>query len=263
MDIETHSWVLWVGVIAVVFHVMEEYAFGWVAWANEKVGPRFDVTFTETDFLLGGVGMIFIALAGAAIGWWAPAVSLAVPAVFVLNAIFFHMIPSARDERLSPGTLSAVFIYLPVAAWMFWAAGTDDQLNFGTFVLAFVIGAAIIAFPIALIVLRDRFHWEAQTVSAAASSTAAATSDDGVSRPEEAKFEETPSEQVEEQIEELPVETDEGSATTVLVSDPELPGDEPTRVDPAPAGDEPTQLDAAPADPDGPGEDETTELRRH
>ena len=56
-----------------------------------------------------------MALAGAAIGWWAPAVSLAIPAFFVLNAVFVHMMPSARDERLTQGTISAVVIYLPVS----------------------------------------------------------------------------------------------------------------------------------------------------
>jgi len=250
---DSHSWVLWVGVIAVVLHVMEEYAFGWVAWANEKVAPRFGVTIRETDFMLGSVGLVFIALAGAAIGWWAPAVSLAVPALFVLNAVFMHMLPSARDERLTPGTLSAVFIYLPVAAWMFWAAGTDDRLNFGTFVLAFVLGAVIMAYPIAMLVLRDRFGWEAQTARAAAE--AEATGED--SREEEVPpFEATPTAQVDEQVEDQVMEADEGSATTVLIAD-QAPSDDPDDTAIALSEDAATELDVP-----GPSEDETTELRR-
>lgn len=161
MEIDTHSWVLWVGVIAVVLHVMEEYTFGWVAWANEELGSRLGVEVKETDFMLASLGLVFIALAGAAIGWWAPALSLAVPALFVINAVFFHMLPSARADRVTPGTFSAVVIYLPVAAWMFWAAGTDGRLNFGTFVLAFVIAAAILAYPILLLWLKDRIGWQA------------------------------------------------------------------------------------------------------
>src|SRR5690554_2988352 len=97
---DMHSWVLWVGVIAVVLHALEEHALGWVAWANEELGPRLGVEFSETDFLLTNVGLLFIALTGAAIGWWGPAVSLAVPALFVINAIFFHMLPTARSERI-------------------------------------------------------------------------------------------------------------------------------------------------------------------
>ncbi|MGK2933145.1 MAG: hypothetical protein ACSLFD_10340, partial [Solirubrobacterales bacterium] len=86
MEIDSHSWVLWVGVIAVALHVIEEYSEGWVTWANFEVGPRFGITVTEKDFFLGSLGLIFIALAGAAIGWWAPVISLAIPALFVLNA---------------------------------------------------------------------------------------------------------------------------------------------------------------------------------
>lgn len=168
MEFDSHSWVLWVGVIAAVIHVLEEHALGWVSWANHEIGPRFGITFTETDFLLTNVALVFIALAGAAIGWWAPAISLAVPALFIINALFFHMLPSARAERLTPGTISAVFIYLPVAAWMFWAAGDDGHLNFGTFVLSFILGAVFMAWPIAVLYLKGRIGWDEEYVAIAA-----------------------------------------------------------------------------------------------
>ena len=156
---DTHSWVLWLGIIAVGLHVMEEYAEGWLVWANRQVGPRFGVTFTQADFFFAAFLLIFYALAGAAIGWWAPAVSLAVPALFVVNAVFLHMIPSARGDRLTPGTLSAVFVYLPVAAWMFWAAAEDGVLDFGTVVLAFVLGTALMYYPLAVAVLATKVGW--------------------------------------------------------------------------------------------------------
>ncbi|MBK5232498.1 MAG: HXXEE domain-containing protein [Thermoleophilia bacterium] len=167
MDIDSHSWVLWVGVIAAALHVIEEYSEGWIAWANFEIGPRLGITFTEGDFFVTNAALIFIALAGAAIGWWAPAVSLAVPALFVINAVFFHMLPSARGDRLTPGTLSAVFIYLPVAAWMFWAASEDGRLDFATFVGAFIIGAAIMAYPLVVLVLKTKIGWDEATVTAA------------------------------------------------------------------------------------------------
>jgi hypothetical protein len=159
---DTHSWVLWVGIVAIGLHVMEEYAEGWLAWANEQVGPRFGVTFTQADFFFAAFLLIFYALAAAAIGWWAPAVSLAIPALFVVNAIFLHMLPSLRGDRLTPGTLSAVFIYLPVAAWMFWAAGEDGVLNPGTVVLAFFLGTALMTYPLAVAVLARKIGWQEQ-----------------------------------------------------------------------------------------------------
>jgi|GEM_PF-915996 len=168
MEFDSHSWVLWVGVIATVLHVLEEHAMGWVSWANHEIGPRLGIEFTETDFMLTNVALVFIALAGAAIGWWAPAISLAVPALFIINAVVFHMLPSARAERLTPGTISAVFIYLPVAAWIFWAAGDDGHLNFGTFLLSFIIGAALMAWPIAVLYLKGRIGWDDEYVAVAA-----------------------------------------------------------------------------------------------
>jgi hypothetical protein len=139
---------------------MEEYAEGWLVWANEQVGPRFGVTFTPVDFFFTAFLLIFYALAGAAIGWWAPAVSLAVPALFVVNTVFLHMLPSARSDRLTPGTLSAIFIYLPVAAAMFWAAAEDGYLNFGTIVLAFILGTALMYYPLAVAILARRIGWQ-------------------------------------------------------------------------------------------------------
>ena len=169
---DAHSWVLWLGVIAVGLHVMEEYVEGWTAWANRQVGPRFGVTFTQVDFLFAAFLLVFYALAAAAIGWWAPAVSLAVPALFIVNAIFLHMIPSARGDRLTPGTLSAVFIYLPVAAWMFWAAAEDGVLDFGTVVLAFVLGTALMLYPLAVAVLATKIGWQEDEASGSARSQA-------------------------------------------------------------------------------------------
>ena len=162
---DTHSWVLWVGVIAAGLHVFEEYAEGWVRWVNEDMGARFGIHVTETEFFLISALLVFSALAAAAIGWWAPALSLAIPALFIINAVFFHMLPTARGGRLTPGTLSAVFIYLPVAAWMYAAAADDDVLSFGTVVLSFILGAVLMAYPLAVIFARERIGWGAESAA--------------------------------------------------------------------------------------------------
>jgi hypothetical protein len=226
---DSHSWVLWVGIVAIGLHVMEEYAQGWLAWANQQVGPRFGIRFTETDFFFTAFLLIFYALAGAAIGWWAPAVSLAIPALFVVNAIFLHMLPSLRADRLTPGTLTAVVIYLPVAAWMFWAAAEDDVLSIGTVVLAFVLGTALMYYPLAVAVLAKRTGWQEDAGSAAERSTG----EDAPGAPdptppetsgEAERRDPTPDEEPVIEVEERVVETQ----TIVLDPDPE---DETTVLD--------------------------------
>ena len=162
---DSQSWILWVGVIAVALHAFEQYIFGWVNWANHELGPRFGASFRESDFLIANLGLIFIALAGAAIGWWAPAISLALAGFFIITAVFGHMIPSARAERLTPGTITAVFIYLPVGAAMYWAAGDDKVLTFGAFLLSLIFGAFLIAFPLLILNLKDRLGWDEQYVA--------------------------------------------------------------------------------------------------
>lgn len=232
---DTHSWVLWLGIIAVGLHVMEEYAEGWLVWANRQVGPRFGVTFSQADFFFAAFLLVFYALAGAAIGWWAPAVSLAVPALFIVNAVFLHMLPSVRGDRMTPGTLSAVFIYLPVAAWMFWAAAEDGVLDFGTIVLAFVLGTALMYYPLAVAVLARKIGWQegdeaeaAEPEAVAATVVAeAASSISGDEETVEKAEREEPVIEVEEQVVEtqtIIIEPDpEDDDTTVLDRDPEDP----------------------------------------
>ena len=233
---DTHSWVLWVGIVAIGLHVMEEYAEGWLVWANRQVGPRFGIGFTQADFFFTAFLLIFYALAGAAIGWWAPAVSLAIPALFVVNAVFLHMIPSLRSDRLTPGTLSAVFIYLPTAAWMFWAAAEDDVLSLGTVVLAFLLGTALMYYPLAVAVLAKKVGWQEEPAEPPGSTAEAAGSGAGrkAETPEPAEplaaEPEKPVIEVEEQV----IET----RTIVIEPDPE---DDDTRV-----------LDRDPEDPPGP-----------
>lgn len=226
---DTHSWVLWVGIIAIGLHVMEEYAEGWLVWANQQVGPRFGISFTQADFFFTAFLLIFYALAAAAIGWWAPAVSLAVPALFVVNAVFLHMVPSARSDRLTPGTLSAVFVYLPVAAWMFWAAAEDDVLSFSTLVLAFLLGTALMYYPLAVAILAKKIGWpgEEEAVGppqpAAEPNDPSATHAAGTSEPAT----DEPVIEVQEQVietETIVIETDrDDDDTRILGLDPEEP----------------------------------------
>ena len=254
---DTHSWVLWLGIIAVGLHVMEEYAEGWINWANQQVGPRFGITFTQADFFFAAFLLVFYALAGAAIGWWAPAVSLAVPALFIVNAVFLHMIPSARGDRLTPGTLSAVFIYLPVAAWMFWAAAEDGVLDLGTILLAFVLGTALMYYPLAVAVLARKIGWQeadasqtaepettegSEAVAAAVVADAAPeVSGDG----DEVEGEADEAEPVGDGPE--PVEADE----PVIEVEEQVVETQTIVIEPDPDDDDTTVLDRDPGDPSG------------
>ncbi len=150
----THEWVLWVAVAAAFVHALEEHMLDWLRWAREALG--FELTWA--DFYVVNAGVVVLAAAGAMIGWRSPELSLAVPALFAVNAIFFHVLPTIVQRRFSPGVFTAVVVYLPVAAWAYWAADRDGVLDLRAVLVSAAGGVLLMAFPVALIKLR-RAPW--------------------------------------------------------------------------------------------------------
>jgi Protein of unknown function with HXXEE motif len=64
-------------------------------------------------------------ISAAAVGWRAPAFALAFPAVCLINAVFFYLVPTIQARRPNPGIFSARLLYLPIGIWAYLAAGSD------------------------------------------------------------------------------------------------------------------------------------------
>jgi hypothetical protein len=145
-----HEFVLWVVVLAAAVHVLEEYLLDWLTWANDTLGSRLGFHLTWPDFYMTNAALVVVAIAAAGIGWSSPEVSLAVPALFVVNAVGFHILPTVVGRRFSPGTISAVLVYLPVAAWAYWAADADGVLTTRAVVVSALGGVLLMAYPVIL-----------------------------------------------------------------------------------------------------------------
>jgi hypothetical protein len=154
-----HDWVLCIRVAASALPVVEEHALGWLGWAADTFGRRLGVVPTWMDFWPTNGFLIVIGIAAAAVGWRAPAFSLALPAGLLINAIFFHVLPSVAARRPNPGLFTAVTLYLPLGVWSFVAASDDGMLDAGTAVLSVAIGAAAMASVIGILVLKKRFRY--------------------------------------------------------------------------------------------------------
>ena len=148
----THEYVLWVVVIACTLHVVEETMLDFVGMVA-KVSP-FKITLS--DFYVVNAAMIVGAVAGAEIGWKVPAISLIIPALIVINAVFFHIGGTLVLRKFSPGLITSVLVYLPVAAWVYFAAASDGVLSTSALVLSTLGGIATQAFPIGLMAFRSR-----------------------------------------------------------------------------------------------------------
>jgi hypothetical protein len=100
---------------------MEEYVTGWQAWALRTLG----IAMPAPRFLVANTVLFVAALFLAGIGWRLPALSLTIPAATLVNAVFFHILPTVVQHRVSPGVYTATLLYLPFSSWAFVGAWRD------------------------------------------------------------------------------------------------------------------------------------------
>jgi hypothetical protein len=148
----THEVWLWIALAAYGIHVLEEFMFDWKNWANRVLGLPVDWPgFYVTNALVVVLGVV-----AAEVGWRLPGVSLAFAALMLINGLFFHVVPFAVTRKFSPGLITAVILFFPLGGWLFYAAHLDGVLDAGAVVMAFVLGAALMATPVAMLKVRDK-----------------------------------------------------------------------------------------------------------
>jgi hypothetical protein len=154
-----HDWVLWILVTASALHVVEERGLGWQGWAARTLAPRIGIAPSWLDFWATNGLLVLFGISASAIGWRAPGFSLAYPACCLVNAIFFHLLPSITARRPNPGLFTAVVLYLPVGVWAYVAAGDDGVLSAATGIGSVALGAAAMASVLVLLKLQPRFRY--------------------------------------------------------------------------------------------------------
>ena len=132
----TSEWTLWVVAVSCALHVAEEYFTGWQPWARETLG----IVMPTARFLFMNVILVVAAVVLASIGWKRPTLSLIIPAATLVNAIFFHILPTIVQGRISPGVYTAVMLYLPFSTWAFIGARRDGVPR-RAMAVALVVGA--------------------------------------------------------------------------------------------------------------------------
>jgi hypothetical protein len=138
---------------------VEEHALGWQGWAAGVLGRRFGIAPTWTDFWATNGLLIVFGISAAVVGWQAPGFALAFPALCLINALFFHVVPSLTADRPNPGLFTAVLLYLPIGIWAYIAAGDDGVLSAWTFLLSFLLGAVAMAAAVGVLMLGRRFRY--------------------------------------------------------------------------------------------------------
>jgi hypothetical protein len=147
-----HEIWLWVATAAYGLHALEEFMLDWKDWANNVLKLPVDWPI----FYVVNALVVVLGIIAAEIGWGLPAVSLAFPALMLINAVFFHILPFVAKKKFSPGLISAVILFLPIGTWLFYGAEEDGVLSTMTVVGAFVLGAGLMAYPIILLKVKDK-----------------------------------------------------------------------------------------------------------
>jgi Protein of unknown function with HXXEE motif len=117
----TSEWTLWVVAVSCALHPTEEYLAGWQEWARQTLG----IVVPTTRFLAANAILVVAALLLARVGWRRPALSLVIPSATLVNAVFFHILPTIVQSRVSPGVYTATLLYVPFSSWALVGAARD------------------------------------------------------------------------------------------------------------------------------------------
>lgn len=146
-----HTYILWIATFCYALHIVEEYTFDWKGWALSVL--KLPVTWTHFAIVNGVV--IVLGISCASVGWDFPAYALSLPALMLINASFFHVLPFLLTKgRFSPGLGTAIILFYPVSIWAYYGAYLDGVLSFSTLLISILLGAVLMASPIIMLKLR-------------------------------------------------------------------------------------------------------------
>ena len=144
---------LWLATAAYAVHILEEFQLDWRNWARSVV--RLPVEWP--DFYVVNSIVIVLGIAAANLAEASPAIALGFPALMLINATFFHVLPFARTRgRFSPGLLTAVVLFYPIGIACYVRAAADGTLDAFALLVSVLIGAVLMASPVVLLQIKSR-----------------------------------------------------------------------------------------------------------
>ena len=141
-----HAYLLWIATLAYGVHMLEETIYNWPEWARRVLGIHAE---RSEFYMVNGIVMV-LGVSCAMVGWRCPSFALVLPAFMAMNAIFFHIVPVLVTRVFSPGLITAVLLFLPVTAWIYYGANDDGVVTAHTAVISSAAGLLLMLFPILL-----------------------------------------------------------------------------------------------------------------
>jgi hypothetical protein len=147
---------IWLATACYGLHILEEYQLNWRDWARGVIGLPVE----WRDFYVVNALVLVLGIVAANLSASSPGLALAFPALMLINATFFHVLPMVRTRgRFSPGLFTAVALFYPVGIACYWRAAADGALGSAALAGSVVLGALLMASPIVLLKIKDREYF--------------------------------------------------------------------------------------------------------
>lgn len=141
----------WLSLAAYSVHMIEEYMLDWRDWARAVIKLPVD----WGDFYITNSVVVVLGIVQAQMAAAFPLAPLVFAALMLVNATFFHVAPVIWTRgRFSPGAITAVVLFYPMAFAVYARAAADGLLTGWLIAASLLIGAALMATPIVFIHLR-------------------------------------------------------------------------------------------------------------
>lgn len=140
--------IFWLCLLAYGLHVIEEYDLGWQPWASQVL----NLPVSWGDFYVtNGFEVIPLGLLAGSLGWSVPTASLLLPGLMLVNAVGFHILPFLRTGLFSPGLITALLLFLPLAGWCMVTAFRHHK---SSLLIAIPASVLFMAFPVIILLLK-------------------------------------------------------------------------------------------------------------
>lgn len=144
------TWLWWAPFAAAVLHILEEFVYpgGFAEWdrsyrpaIRNSITPRFHIIINGALLLLcAQVGLLAgtddIKARTIGVALW-----LALAALLFSNALF-HVVGTIRTRRRSPGLVTAVVLYVPMAIVGYWQFIGSGEASWGIAIAAGLVGGS-------------------------------------------------------------------------------------------------------------------------
>ena len=153
----------WLAVAAYALHVVEEHILGWYDWARKTM----NISLGWNEYVITEAAILLLGIVAAVLG--NPTYIVDFATLLLINVIFFHLLPMlANGGRFSPGVISGLFLFLPLA----WTVYKTQTMAQNDLVWAVVLGIGLILWPMFLLKLRGTAYFSGRAAPARAAKAA-------------------------------------------------------------------------------------------